>query len=267
MSLSQTQSQSSPTNLEDTYFDFQASIGMTKHIGGTMATDELIKLSHVNEKTTVLDVGCGVGLTACYIAKTYQARVVGVDVRPQMVERATQYAREANLLDFVNFRVADAQALPMSDDSFDVVICESVLAFVPDKLKALREFKRVTKPGGYVGYTEAIWLTPPEADVKAKMDSYTGMGDGIQLSEAWEKLIQQVGLENITCHHYPLSLMEDAKTQIQRMGVSRLLKAWGETFKLMLTDSEYRAFMVNAGKMPKRMMKNMGYGVYMGQVP
>ena len=57
--------------------------------------------------------------------------------------------------------VADAQCLPFADRTFDAVICESVTAFVPGKLRAVAEYARVMRPGGYVGLAEGTWLTPP----------------------------------------------------------------------------------------------------------
>lgn len=50
-------------------FDLQAELGMTKHMGGQQATEELVELCFIDESTSVLDVGCGVGLTARYLAE------------------------------------------------------------------------------------------------------------------------------------------------------------------------------------------------------
>ena len=254
-------------SLDDLYFEFQANIGMTKHIGSTKATDELLRLCHINDQSVVLDVGCGVGFTSSYIADKYGIRVVGVDIRPHMVERARQYAKDAELDTFVSYEVADGQDLPMSDNVYDAVICESVLAFIPDQKKALQEWIRVAKPGAYVGFTEAVWITQPPEDARLKMDGMTGAGGGVQPSEKWETLIHASGLENVVCHHYPLNIMEDARRQIKQMRVPRLLKAWAKSAKLLLTEKKYRSFAGQANKIPKSLMKHIGYGIYVGQVP
>ncbi len=67
-------------------------MGFTKHLGGLKATRELIELCHINESKYVLDVGCGVGMTACYIAKKYGCRVVGVDIHEEMISRSNERA-------------------------------------------------------------------------------------------------------------------------------------------------------------------------------
>ena len=134
---------------QPSFFDFAAEVGLTKHIGGLEATEALIELCHIGKGSYVLDVGCGVGATPCYLAKRYDCRVVGVDISARMVERSRERAEREKVADVVEFRVADAQDLPFDDDLFDAVITESVTAFPEDKQKAVDEYARVTKPGGF----------------------------------------------------------------------------------------------------------------------
>ncbi len=75
------------------YFAFLADIGVTKHVGGLKATDEMLGLCSIDASSYVLDVGCGIGATPCYLAKRCGCRVVGIDIEPKMIERATATAR------------------------------------------------------------------------------------------------------------------------------------------------------------------------------
>ena len=77
---------------EISYFELQAYTGATKHMGGLEATKELIELCHIKEDTHVLDVGCGVGATACYLVKRHDCNVVGVDLRESMIARSIERA-------------------------------------------------------------------------------------------------------------------------------------------------------------------------------
>jgi len=85
-----------------------------------------------------------------------------------MVERSRERVKRENLAERVEIRVADAQDLPFDDAVFDAVITESVTAFPEDKQKAVSEYARVTRAGGYVGLNECIWWkVPPLPEVVA----------------------------------------------------------------------------------------------------
>jgi len=81
---------------------------------------------------------------------------------PRKVERSRESAQRENVTDKVEFRIADAQNLPFEDAVFDAVITESVTAFLEDKQKAVCEYARVTRPGGYVGLK-----VPPPPEIMA----------------------------------------------------------------------------------------------------
>ncbi|MBD3189558.1 MAG: methyltransferase domain-containing protein [Candidatus Heimdallarchaeota archaeon] len=155
-------------------FEVQASLDLSKHFGGTQATDELLQACNITEDYSVLDVGCGVGQTAVYIAKKYGCQVIGIDVSERMIIRAKERKKD-QALDKVEFRVADAQDLPFDDNQFDIVMTESVLSFIEDKEKAITEFKRVTKQGKYIGLNETLLINkdekPSEEVIQALTDS------------------------------------------------------------------------------------------------
>ena len=183
---------------QQTFFDFAAEVGITKHIGSLEATEALIELCHIGEGKYVLDVGCGVGVTPCSIARRYGCRVVGVDILEAMVERSKERAKREGVMDRVEFRVADAQDLPFEDDLFDAVITESVTAFPEDKQKAVNEYVRVTKPGGYVGLSESTWLkTPPPPELIAWASQDLGTNIKPLTSSEWAGLLSCTGLGEI----------------------------------------------------------------------
>jgi len=153
------------------YFEFIANLGMTKHYGSMEATRELIELCRIGNGKYVLDVGCGVGATPCYLAKAVDCRVMGVDLVDKMIEQSRERAKAEGVEDRVEFKVADARKLPFEDNLFDAVIMESVNIFFDDKSQAMREYIRVAKPGGYVGMTEMTWLKSPSPELVATFKS------------------------------------------------------------------------------------------------
>lgn len=105
--------------------------------------------------TRLLDVGCGPGsVTIDLAARIEPGEVVGVDSSAAVVEIAQKAAADAGA-DNVTFQVADAYGLPFEDDAFDVVHAHQVLQHLTDPIAALREMRRVTRPGGIVALRDA----------------------------------------------------------------------------------------------------------------
>lgn len=95
----------------------------------------------------VLDVACGSGTAALVAARRY-CDVTGIDYVEPLIQRAKARSKVSGL--DAAFRVADAQALPFPDDSFDVVLSVFGVQFVPDQEQAANELLRVTRPGGTI---------------------------------------------------------------------------------------------------------------------
>jgi SAM-dependent methyltransferase len=96
----------------------------------------------------VLDVACGSGTAALVAARRY-CEVTGIDYVRELIDRAQQRARAEGFT--VDLRVADAQALPFDDGSFDVVLSVYGVQFAPDQQRAADELLRVCRPGGRIG--------------------------------------------------------------------------------------------------------------------
>ena len=94
----------------------------------------------------VLDVGCGDGSLTLSCWQKGASAVVGCDIDPRMVARATARAAQSNAT--IGYAVGRAETLPFRDRSFDLVTVITVLAFVPEPVSAVREMARVLKPGG-----------------------------------------------------------------------------------------------------------------------
>jgi arsenite methyltransferase len=256
-------------NNQQTFFDFAAKVGLTKHVGSREATDALIELCAMSEGKYILDVGCGVGATPCYIARKFDCRVVGVDLLEAMVERSKERAKREKVMDRVDFRVADAQELPFEDNLFDAVITESVTAFPEDKQKAVNEYARVTKPGGYVGLNESTWLkVPPPPELIAWASQDLGASVKPLTSSEWVGLLTNAGLNEIVAKTFSIDVRNEGKGILQRYGWGGMLKVFSNILSLYLTNPAYRKFareVQKDGIAPANLDEYFGYGLYVGR--
>jgi arsenite methyltransferase len=251
---------------ELSYFELQAYMGTTKHMGGFETTRELIDLCHVGEDTYVLDVGCGVGATACYLAKAYGCDVVGVDIRESMIALSNSRAHKEGVTDGVEFRVADAQDLPFEDALFDVVLCESVATFIEDKQKVVGECARVTRPGGYVGLNEEIWIQRPSQEMVEYVRRTWDIKSDIPTAEDWMALLESTDLRDIVVKTCEFDARRES-TQLKRYRLGDMLRMFYRTLSLYVTSRAFRAYMKERKSVPKDMFKHLGYAVCVGRRP
>jgi SAM-dependent methyltransferase len=254
---------------EERFFDFAAAVGLTKHLGGLEATREMVELCRLQEGSYVLDVGCGAGATSCYLAGQLGLRVAGVDISEGMVQSSRKMAERQGVSDRVEFRVADAQDLPFDDDLFDAVITESVTAFPDDKQRAVSEYARVTKPGGYVGLNESTWRkVPPPPEVVAWAGQDLGANVNPLTAGEWVALLEGAGLEVVSTRTYTVDTRQELKGLVDRYGCRGMLGIYGRILGLFLRNPAYRAFLKGLrtnNVMPDNIEEYMGYGMYVGR--
>jgi SAM-dependent methyltransferase len=121
----------------------------------TAVAGQLVKHARVRAGQSLLDVGCGTGVVAVTAARS-GARATGLDLTPQLLERARENARIAGVT--VDWHEGDVENLPFDDAAFDVVVSQFGHMFAPRPEVAIAEMLRVLKPGGTIAF--ATW--PPE---------------------------------------------------------------------------------------------------------
>lgn len=126
------------------------------HIRGRRATLELAQLMQIDGKSSVLDIGSGLGGPARTLAETYGCHVTGIDLTSSYCEAATAISRWRGLSDNVTFKQGDATKLPFADGSFDAAMTIHVAMNIANKDALYREAKRVLKPGAVFGIYDVV---------------------------------------------------------------------------------------------------------------
>ena len=97
----------------------------------------------------MLDLGCGIGGPARYLATTFGCKVTGVDLSSGFIDAATYLTSRCGLSDRVTFQVGDALHLPFDDASFDTVFLQHVAMNIDDRAALYREIRRILAPGAH----------------------------------------------------------------------------------------------------------------------
>jgi len=177
---------------------------------------------------TVLDLGSGPGLDALLAAKQVgpTGRVIGVDMTPEMLERARATAARAGLT-HVEFRQGRLEALPVADASVDAVTSNCVINLVPDKAAVFREVARVLRPGGRAVIADIVLERPLPEAVAKDMLAWAGCVAGAALRRDYFRMVDEAGLRDVSVlkeEDYAASLAQIASGEAQT-----LLQRWGLT--------------------------------------
>ena len=123
----------------------------------------------------MLDLGCGAGTDLLIAAQMAgpDGRAIGVDMTPGMLERARASA-VARSLENVELHEGLIEALPLADESVDVVVSNGVIDLVPDKVAVFDEIDRVLRPGGRIQLADVVIHHEVSEDARKRIDLWTG---------------------------------------------------------------------------------------------
>jgi SAM-dependent methyltransferase len=207
---------------------------------------QLVDFTNVPEVGRLLDVGSGTGALAFALAERRpQAYVLGIDPSKEYVE----YANSRNpFRDRVTFEIGDAQQLRLANASFDASVSLLVFNFIPDPSKALREVRRVTKPGGRISaavwdYGEGMRMLRTFWDGAVSIDATAERLDErhMPLCRAGElsKLWRQGGLENV--QEQPLTISMRFESFVDYWGAFLLGQGPAGAYVKTLDQNQVRA--------------------------
>ncbi len=157
-----------------------------------------VALASLKEGEIVLDLGSGTGLDCFLAAKKVgsSGKVIGVDMTPEMIERARENAEKGNY-ENVEFRLGEIENLPAADNSVDVVISNCVINLVPNKAKVFKEAFRVLKPSGRLMVSDIVLLKELPDVVKRSVTAYVGCLAGAMMRDEYLATIKAAGFRDV----------------------------------------------------------------------
>jgi arsenite methyltransferase len=166
-----------------------------------------ITLASLEPGQTVLDLGSGAGLDCFFAAKKVgeTGHVIGVDMTPEMIERARSGAKRLNIQN-VEFRQGYLEELPVESNSVDVIISNCVINLAPDKSKVFAEAFRVLrspdpasgKPGGKLAVSDIVTDGPLPDSIKKNLSAWAGCVAGAVDVKDYIQMMEAVGFTNIS---------------------------------------------------------------------
>lgn len=244
-------------------YELIAEAGFKKyfHLGGFEATRALIDFCPIHANSYVIDIGCATGKTACYLARRYACKVLGVDILPAMVARARERARAEGVTGKVDFMVADAQKLPTEDNLFDIVLGEFITGLVHDKEGAVKEYVRIAKPGATIGLNEATWLEmPPPQELIEFLAGAAGFKNELFTSDGWKNLLEKSGIKQIRARTYRSESLSDPKEDLKD-----LARSFPKVLSSLIRRPTFRALIKMSMAAPGHLLNYFGYGLYVGR--
>lgn len=194
-----------------------------------------IALASLRAGETVLDLGSGAGFD-CFLAAGRvgpEGKVIGVDMTPEMIERARENARKDGV-DNVEFRLGDIEHLPVEDGSVDVIISNCVINLAPDKGRVFSEAFRVLKPGGRLMVSDIVLTRALPDFVKNSVAAYIGCVAGAALKEDYLGSMRQAGFEDVT-------VQSEAPFPVDCATTDPVLAALAESLNLSMEELARRA--------------------------
>ena len=148
-----------------------------------------VAISNLEAGETVLDLGSGGGFD-CFLAAREvgpEGRVIGVDMTPEMLERARKNAADSDH-ENIEFRLGEIEQLPLADSSVDTIISNCVVNLSPDTQQVLAEAHRVLRPGGTLAISDLVATEPLPDEIRDDpdaVDACVGGAATIDQLEAW----------------------------------------------------------------------------------
>lgn len=191
--------------------------------GGTKEVD--LVLEGLNLKgLNILDIGCGCGGAAFHLIREHGASsVVGIDIEPLVIKRASELAQNYHLTDKARFEVVTPGPLPFPDGQFDMVFSKDAFLHIPDKESLMADVARVLKPAGMIAASD--WMRLDDGPLSDQLRDYIA-AEGLDMHmcslQRYQKALTAAGFDDINLKDRNAWYLDLARQELAGMTTSPL---------------------------------------------
>jgi len=216
------------------------------HIGGRQATQHALSKMSLAASDHVLDVGCGLGGAARYIAAEFGCRLTGIDLTPEYIDVAQKLTARLGLSTSPRFETASALAMPFEDETFDAAITFHVAMNIPDRAGLYAEIARVLRPGAMLCIYDVMKTGPGDIVYPAPW-AETAETSHVASPEETQGYLRQAGFEIVETESRREFALQFFRQRVAGgesdgpppLGIHLLMgETWREKFKNMLQNTE-----------------------------
>ena len=227
--------------MSNAYLDLLAYLGIGgAHPGGFLLTQSILEDLKIQPNGSVLDIGCGTGQTAAFLAQRYNCQVTAVDNHPIMIQKAKQRFKKVKVP--VKVSEGDVQNLDFVDNSFDLIIAESVIVFT-DISRTLKELARVLKSDGNLIMIEMTAEQYLSEEKQKQACSLYGINEIIDTDE-WLLRLHKAGFTQVEIINTPSVLIQSEINDINSSSQLNmdLFDLWEEHNEFILQNRDFLGF-------------------------
>ena len=214
------QAEASDPITRDLYDDSAKQILPRAAVAASLGCGNPTALAELHPGEVVLDLGSGGGIDVLLSARRVgpSGKAYGLDMTDEMLELARRNQREAGV-ENAEFLRGEIEAIPLPDESVDVIISNCVINLSGDKRRVLQEAFRVLKPGGRFAVSDIVVRGEVPADVKRSVELWAGCVAGALEEATFKHLLAEAGFIDIDIEPTRVYRLEDAREMLAQAGI------------------------------------------------
>lgn len=209
--------------------------------GGITTLLEVAKSTFLNKNSNILEIGTSTGFTALELARIIGCKITAIDINELSIRECKERAEKLGLKN-IDFRLGDAENLDFESESFDLVFCGNVTSIVSNREKALFEYNRVLKNGGYLVAIPMYYIKKPSKELVLNVSKAIRVNIKVHNKYYWLNIFENKNLEILNWIDFKFDYISDEKINsfikdiLSRKHLNELSKEVKETLNKKYTE-------------------------------